>query len=382
MKRIAVYLITAAIIVGCIRLTGKSLGRTEIGSRRIVEAIGLDSCEKGVRLLLQVPDLSKHGTQTGASGGEQKASLYVYEANTLGQALTMAGEGTGEAPLYSQARILVLGRALAQRNVRALLDPFLRRNMIRSDLLIAVADKKAEDVLSVSFHSTSEDASVVEQAVRRGEEEGKNVCTPLFQFLSLLYENEGAACCPVISHSGEAGEAKRIDLKRTAFFRNDALSFVIDGELTQGLLLLNGRMQKGTLTVKTAKGVCVLQIVGAGRKWSFGTGDGAGTPRLRLNVRADLLEFLPANGVNTAPDRDAISAAAKDSVNDLVRRTMEKLYGNGADACRLRKRSRIAAAAGRDVYNFSPTELSIRSVDIQTDVILRRFGKTVLPSKE
>ena len=180
-------------------LSGCSAKGAELSRRLVIEAIGIDKKEEGYALTLQTLDTHSAGTGSDASAGDNLVKIYVFEGESVGEALSGITEATGLLPLFSQTRIIVLGKACAETDIFAALDFFLREYNIRSDILIAAAQNDAGEIVSTDLGDSVPDAVILEDSINYGEENGLCVSMPLYKFINYALSETDAAFGPVVS---------------------------------------------------------------------------------------------------------------------------------------------------------------------------------------
>ena len=153
MKRNAVYCIfvLTALLTA---LSGCAPRSVELSDRLIVEAVGIDKTDAGVKVTLQALDTHAAGAGSDPNEQGQVTRLYQFSGESVGQALSGVQAATGLMPLYSQARVLLFGRTLAEDGLTEALDFFLREYNARSDILIAMAEDTAEAPVAADFGAT------------------------------------------------------------------------------------------------------------------------------------------------------------------------------------------------------------------------------------
>ena len=353
----------------------------ELSERLIVEAIGVDLVDGEYAVTLQTLDL--HAAGAGADPNEQGevTRVYRFTGASVARALQNVERVSGLTPLYSQARLFVLGRSFAGSDAAGPLDFLLREYHVRGDILVAAAED-AGALVGARFGDKSPGAELLEDAILSGGKTGACCEMRMFRFLNLLYSETDAAYCPVLGLQ-ETPEKERPAprLEGTAFFEDGRWAYTADEETTRGLLLLTGLPDTGTLFVKGSLGEYGLRIDSADTKLRFGR-DKAGALTCEIGVKAvcDITEYVLSGEqeIGEAQVRDA-GAAAQAATERLLRQSISYFYyGHRADVCRLKRRARLfypkeSAAFGEDL--FSP-KAAVISVDCS--VTVRRTGKESL----
>ncbi len=351
---------------------------TELSKRLIVEAIGVDLNDGAYKVTLQALDAHAAGQSDNPNENGSKTRLCSFTGATVGEALAGAAAATGLTPLYSQARVLVLGRGLAEQGVSAPLDFFLREYHTRSDILIAVADTTAADVLAADPGGSVPGAVLLEEALFTGSENGECCAVKLYRFIGLLFSETDTAYCPVVRmHGEEEGERPTAAPGETAFFRNGRLAFAAGPDITRGLLFLTGDVKKTSFTVQGEDGTYTLRAAKADTKIRARKTDaGDAAFSVEVNAVCDITEFaaqgFPDLGETQADDAQAAGTAY---LQKIINDAFGFLYGeHGADVCRLARRAALRFPQKEAAFR---EELARKTADIRLSAFLtvRRTGK-------
>ncbi len=312
---------------------------TELDKRLIVEAVGLDAApDGGYAVTLQTLDLHAAGAQNERYGTEKSARLFRFTGETPGAALARVPAATGLTPLYSQARLLVLGRDVLRRPLQRTLDLFLREYNTRGDVLLAAAEGQAADLLAADFGTPEPGALFLEETLLRAETEGTAPAVQMYRFMDLLYSETDAAFCPVLGLKDTAEQETKLPaLCGTAFFADGRYAFTADAAATAGLLYLTGRTKSASLTVRGADGTYTLRLLRAKKKLRTRRTETGFAFTFALNAAFDVTEFA-SDGPPGLGETQAENArrAAEEELTRLLRRSFDLLYyEKRADVCRL-----------------------------------------------
>ena len=368
-KRMTCIFITFFLIVctsGC-RLTQGY----ELGDRLIIEAIGIDRTEEGFRLCLQVldPDNAENSGQT------HPIRVLTFYGESVAAAFAKIPADTGREPLYSQARLLVFGRTAAETGLQAQLDFFQREYSARPDVLFAVSDSTAADILAGTDGDPPE-ADKIEASIKAGHETGECVEMPLYRFLNLTYEPNDTAFCTLLTACDDAGKSLP-DCRGTALFKDGRWSATVSERETKGLLFLLGEVRRATATVKLRTGNCTLSVTGCHRSVRVNEAENSPVFSIRLEVSADLIEY--ANDASEPLDAAAVKEAQEafeKTLCSLLRDTVTTFYREqNADVCRLLRRAALSGSEDAAMYKYSVFRVPDESIALDVHALIRRTGK-------
>ena len=376
MKRNAVYclfVLTALLtaLSGCVPRS------VELSDRLIVEAVGIDKTDAGVKVTLQALDTHAAGAGSDPNEQGQVTRLYQFSGESVGQALSGVQAATGLTPLYSQARVLLFGRALAEDGLTEALDFFLREYNARSDILIAMAEDTAEAPVVADFGATVPGAVIMEDMLNGSRETGTGAAVKLYDFMNLTYTSTDTAFCPVLGIADQALEnAQKPVLRGTAFFVDGRLSFTAGEDLTRGMLFLKNQIEHGELRAAGKAGTYTMRVISSKTKISpVLYENGRLQARIRIKTVCDVTEFTPrgAHRLGEAEAHDA-AAAGKAWLEALLNDTLSVLfYEKHADICRLArlvnlKYPRLAAAYAERMFEAT-------DITAEVEFTVRRTGK-------
>ncbi|MBQ6119513.1 MAG: hypothetical protein IJK98_09795 [Clostridia bacterium] len=370
-KRFSLFILSVMVL-----LSGCGLRPAELSRRLIIEAIGVDRTDAGFSVTVQALDSLAVGIDVGVpDSGVTKC--YTFDGTTVEEAFRQVGQQTGLSPLYSQTRLLAVGYPTARDGLTDALAFFLREQTARADLLFAVAEHTAQELVTASFGKNRVGADVLEDAIRSGEETGATLGTPLYAFLNLLYGETDAADCPLLGvrENPLSGDSLALPLG-SVVFRGDRAATVIPAEEVLFLRLLTGRTDRASLTVPLAEGRCALRLTKA---QTTVTRTGDLSFRVGLRVRCDIAEVSGMAAEGLTPE--AIRQIARAASGRITRGTAGALdrcfYQNGCDVCRFFKRLRLLRPIR---YRALPANLSPSDVtcEIECSVRVDRTGKEVL----
>ena len=377
MKRKAVCMILALTAL-LTALSGCGPQSVELSERLIVEAIGIDKTDAGVLVTLQALDTHAAGAGSDPNEQGQVTKLYRFSGESVGQALSGARAATGLTPLYSQARVLLFGRPLAEAGLAEALDFFLRVCNARSDILIAMAESAAEDPVAADFGATVPGAVIMEDVLNGSLRDGMGAAVKLYDFMNLTYTGTDTAFCPVIGIRDQALEdAQKPVLQGTAFFENGRLSFTAGEDLTRGMLFLKDRVETGAIRTAGENGTYTMRIISSETKISPTLYEnGRADARIRVKTVCDVTEFTPKDDARRLEEAEAADAAAagKAWLEALLNDTLSVLfYEKHADICRLArlvnlKYPRLAAAYAARMFEAT-------DITAEVEFTVRRTGK-------
>lgn len=229
--------------------SGCDYTKNEIKNRLIVQAIGVDATENGVRVTLQTLNTDMAGNpNSGANLGDVISSI-TAEGENLSDAISNVSKTVGRKPLLSQNRLIVFGRETAEKGLYPFLDYFVRSTENRATVLLALSDTTAEEVVSAKMGESILPANSLEDLFYARRFNAQIVKEELFSFVNRLEDENTDAFLPMIKAEKKEEEGK-FTLDSVGVFKGDALSYEIKDDAVTALLLLNNQLEGGFFTVE------------------------------------------------------------------------------------------------------------------------------------
>lgn len=358
----------------------------EIDERLIITALGIDLTDEGYEVCVQALNTSQSSSGSSASSGDSGSSSgttlhYSLKGETVGDALIKLYTITGLKPLYSQARILVLGKRAAQEKLSQSLDFFLREYATRTDILIALSLTTAKDVVSASYGSGNIGANLLEETVKSGEYTGKSITMPLYKFINLISGETDCAYCPVVgTEKNEFSEDMIPVIEGTALFKNGKYKFTINDDETMGLMMLTNQIGGASIPIETENGLYNLGIVASSSEIKTDITNNRLSVQITTKIRCDIVEYEnPDFSAINEEDIAVIKQAAEKLIEKRLEATLKKTFFEGeCDICRFGKITMLK--------NWSFYNTSIKNCDysdktdtqISVKIKVRRVGKESL----
>lgn len=344
----------------------------------VIEAIGVDKIDGVVAVSLQTLDTHSAGTGSDASAGGDLVKLYVFTGQSVGEALSQVQSATGLEPLYSQARIIVLGMDTAKENISEALDFFLKENNVRSDILIAVAESEAYKIVTADLGSSVPDAVIIEDTLNYGSDNGFCPAVELYKFMNLALSETDTAFCPVIGLEDAAEpELKEPRVLGTAFFKNTTLSFTVDEELARGHMFLTDDIKKTSFTAEGNEGLYTLDVISSNTKVVADINENGFMFKINVTLKCDITEFL-SGGFKSIGEKETEDAenAGKAYIKNLITESFIKIYTEKhADVCRFYRRVLLKSPQNAGMFYENMFNRGLVNTEINVDLTIRRKGK-------
>ncbi len=355
---------------------------TELNERLIIEAIGIDYEDGIYKVTIEGLDSFTAGSDTNSISSGRLTKCYMFEGETIGMAMNDISRVTGQIPLFSQARVLIIGFDTAENRLSEVLDFFRREYTTRTDILVAVAEKKASETVSADFGENVSAGNIIEAGLLSWRHTGKCAYTPLYRFLNSLMGETDSAFCPLISvKKNEFSDKNEVSLGGTAVFRQDGSIFTLSEKETLAFMMINNSIENADLTAENDKGICTFEIIECKTKTRIATDNGKARIGISVNLRCDIPEFQSKNFTGLSKEdteKTALYAAEKTAA--LLCSVIEKVcFTENCDAFTLGRKINLKDHKFyKNVLLESSSYEDIFEFDISVKINIRRIGKVTL----
>lgn len=375
--KIAVLLVAAVLLQSC-----GSIKITELNERLIIEAIGIDFSQNGgyTVTVQALNSSSPAGNSEDENEGEITQNL-VFSGKTVGEALNGISVHTGKTPLYSQARVLIIGYDAAKESISEALDFFLREYTTRTDILTAISKKSAKELICASSDKKAVGATVIENALRSGEYTGNVTGIPLYKFINLLLDEKSGAFCPIIdAEKEETSDTRRVEPVGTALFADGEFTGTLTKEETRGLLYLIDRLSSADIPTETEDGLFTLRAVKSTTKIKPPE-KGSLNFTIEIKTECDITEYETKNFERLNKEAvEKVRFACENRIKERVNSALKSSYYDaGSDICRFERRFWLSQPNRyRELIDENGEFTQKFTADINVTVKIRRTGKETL----
>lgn len=244
MKFLSVLLCIVLLFTGC-----SQSASTELSNRLIIEAIGIDSDESGYKVSV----LALNTLQTGSAGSTESpdgiAKVFTAKGNSIADAFSQLDLISAQIPLYSQARVLIIGKETAENQPLSALNFFIREHTTRDDIPVAVAETTANRIITADLGKNLLVSKVTADLLSSGKRNGQTVRVPLYSFVSRLLNETDAAYLPVLTVEKNAQKKDEIRAAGIALFANDNYTATLNNKTMNGFLYANNLIDSTLLEI-------------------------------------------------------------------------------------------------------------------------------------
>ena len=121
---------------------------TEIEDMMIIQGVAVDKVYNKYLVTIEMLNNKQSASADSSNVGEQMTLVYSATGETAAEALRLIINKTGNVPIYTHNKVIILGESAAKDDVSRILDFFERDYDSRVSQLICVAkNSSAEDLI-------------------------------------------------------------------------------------------------------------------------------------------------------------------------------------------------------------------------------------------
>ncbi len=296
--------IISVFIVGC-------WDSRELSTLSLIAGLGfdLDPATKRATLTYQsiVPSQVKpspsmggrEGKQTG-SGGLQSIQLDHDTGLSPYEVLNRYTQHGSRIPFYQHTQVIVIGKAAAEHGLYPFLDTVIRNPAGRPNILLAISDNKASDILAVEDGMENIQAVGMANIIKLSARFSKYPAVTCLDFTSRFIGKTTAPVAPIMGVFEETGpegkRQKKIRINGTAVFKGDKMIGKLNEQESSGLLWVINQIEKGFVIIPEAS----LEIIGSKTKIIPELTGGKIKITVEIEEEANLIQYN--NARNITPD--------------------------------------------------------------------------------
>lgn len=364
----------------------RGIETVELNSRLIIESIGIDSDAEMYDITIEGLDCISADTGKSDLPAQKLTKCYFYRCATIGEAINKLRMQTGLIPLFSQTRVILIGRKTAETKLNEVLNFFMREYSTRIDILIAAAENNAKDIISADFGDGISAGRHLEEAINSYKYTGTSVYSPLYRIINASINKTDSPYCPLIGLADNPfKKAKQIKLSGTIAFPENKSSLTLNDAQTLALMLINGDLENGFITVDHRQGKCTLKIVNYSSKTKTEVINGRAKINFYADIECDIPEFQTDSfSEMTKEDSLIIAQEASKLITENTASTLGyAFFGNDCDIFSFGRRINLKNS---DFYkeNIEKNKAFSEKVDCRTEVrvSIRRMGKIVIKNEK
>lgn len=371
-------LIFLTVIVALFTFNEKEIYKKDIRNRLVIQGIGIDiEKDNSYTVTLQTIDTNSQSASSEDGASQPPIKAYKVTGDTIYTTIKGVTEIEGKIPLYSQNRIIVLGKSITEEKMDDVIDFFVRDVENSASVYIAAAKGRASDILEARNGEEYVSARSIEIGIDADEYDARIFGTQLFELINRYNSGSKDFAMPLLEVQEKEGK-KNVEIIGTAIFNNTRYREYMSKEETVYLNFLSDKVYNTAISFNRDNGEKIsLNVVDSKTSRTLKFENGVPTFKIKVKISADIAEI--SGGVSkkmAKQDIEEIRKTAEQYIEKSITQTRKKLYEEyESDAC----------GFARLLYIFKPSfyrenEKNIDSVmresifEVDIDLKIRRIG--------
>lgn len=352
--------------------------KKDIRNRLVIQGIGIDvEDDNKYSVTIQAIDTNAQSASSSDSASQPPLKAYKMQGDTIYTALKSVTETEGKIPLYSQNRIIILGKSITEENMADVIDFFVRDVENSSSVYIAAAEKTAGEILEAKNGQEYISARSIETGISSYEYDARIFELQLFDLVNRYNSGTKDFAMPLLSLKEEKGE-KSVEILGTALFNSTKYREKISKDETVFLNILYDKLNNTALSYDMDDNKKVsLNIVDSKTTRTVKIKNGQPLFKIKVKMEADISEI--SGGVSSAmkdKDIEKIALLGEKYIEKETKNLIYSLYEEyNSDSVGL---GRLIYILHKDFYRKN--EKNLDSVlqnsiyEVEVDLKIRRIG--------
>lgn len=352
--------------------------KKDIRNRLVIQGIGIDIIESGeYSVTIQAIDTNNQSSASSDSASQPPIKVYEVKGDTIYTAIKGVTEIEGKIPLYSQNRIIILGKSITEENMADVIDFFVRDVENSSSVYVAAAEKTAGEILNAKNGKEYITAGSIETGISAYEYDARIFNMQLYDLINRYNSSTKDFAMPLLSVKEENGE-KSVEISGTALFNSTKYREKISKDKTVFLNILYDKVNNTALAYDYEDNKKVsLNIVNSKTERNLTLKNGVPHFKIKVKMQADISEI--SGGVSTkteTQDIERIKSAGEKYIENETKKLLNSLYNEyNSDSVGL---ARLIYINEKDF--FKRNEKNLDSVlqnsvyEVEVDLEVRRMG--------
>ncbi len=374
-KAVIVFLV---FVLAFYTFNSEEIYKKDIRNRLVIQGIGIDVEDDGkYSVTIQAIDTNSQSSTSSDGASQPPLKTYKTKGDTIYTALKSVTETEGKIPLYSQNRIIILGKSITEENMSDVIDFFVRDVENSSSVYIAAAEKTANEILEAKNGEEYISARSIETGISSYEYDARIFELQLFDLINRYNSGTKDFAMPLLSLKDEKGE-KSVEISGAALFNNTKYREKLSKDETVFLNILYDKVNNTALSYDFNDNKKVsLNIVDSKTTRKVTIKNGQPVFNIKVKMQADISEI--SGGVSSAmktKDIEKIAFAGEKFVENETKKLLTSLYEEyNSDSVGF---GRLIYILHKDFYKQNEKNLDsvLRNsiYEVEVDLKIRRMG--------
>ncbi len=318
-------IIFLAFLIAIFTFNSNEIYKKDIRNRLVIQGIGIDIKEGGkYSVTIQAIDTNAQAATSSDGASQPPLKAYNVEGDTIYTAIKSVTEVEGKIPLYSQNRIIILGKSITEQNMAEVIDFFVRDVENSSSVYIAAAEKTASEILQAKNGEEYISARSIETGISSSEYDARIFKMQLYDLVNRYNSSTKDFAMPLLSLKEKDGE-KSVEISGTALFNSTKYREKVSKDETVFLNFLYDTVDNTALSYDYEDGKKVsLNVVESKTKRKVKLKDGNPVFYIQIKMQADISEI--SGGVSSAMETKEVEKIQLIGEKYVERETKGMIY--------------------------------------------------------
>ena len=301
---------------------------TNLSDMSVAQGVSVDSENGKTKVCVQYLDLAK-GSPTTEGFDSNITSVAGGSGENISTAVSKASAGLTGPIFFGQNKIIVFGREYADLGLDGISNYALRGIDSRPDVLVALCNASAEEVVRSEQENAKIPAQSVYDMIKTGERVGLSIRVSVNDLMNAYTDETSDAYLPCLSV-----ENKKASCDGIMIFREEKPASLLDDDETFGFLLMNNKIKGGALNVSDEKLGDVSFEIKSSKIKKSASFDGSAI-EFNCTFKTRLILNNTQKGIVVKTDKDDISrleALANKELERLCTSASQKCFDSKSDA--------------------------------------------------
>lgn len=302
--------------------------KKDIRNRLVIQGVGIDILKNGeYSVTLQAIDTNSQSATSSDGASQPPLKVYQVKGDTIYTAIKTVTETEGKIPLYSQNRIIILGKSITEKNMADVIDFFVRDVENSSSVYIAAAEKTASEILNAKNGEEYISARSIETRISSYEYDARIFNMQLYDLINRYNSSTKDFAMPLLKLQ-EKDKEKSVEISGTALFNSTEYREKITKDQTVFLNILYDKVNNTALSYDFENDKKVsLNIVDSKTERKVSLVNGKPNFKIKVKMQADISEI--SGGVShkmSVSDIEKIKTAGENHIQKETKKLLNSLY--------------------------------------------------------
>ncbi len=371
-------IIFLAFVLALFTFNSNEIYKQDIRNRLVIQGIGVDIEDDGqYSITIQAIDTNSQSATSTDGASQPPLKAYNVKGDTIYTTLKSVTETEGKLPLYSQNRIIILGKSITEENMAEVIDFFVRDVENSSNVYIAAAEETASEILQAKNGDEYISAGSIEQGISSTEYDARIFRMQLYSLINRYNSATKDFAMPLIALK-EKDEQKSVEIVGTALFNSTKYREKISKDETIFLNILYNSVENTALSYDYENNKKIsLNVVKSKTTRKVSIKNGKPVFNIKIDMQADIAEI--SNGVSASMAKEEIEKIELLGEKYVERETKKVIYTlyekYNSDVVGI---GRLLYIFEKDFYRKNEKNLDFilqnSNYEVEVDLKVRRIG--------